>query len=227
MKNHKMVGGKLLQTNKKYSQLKLKQKEKIYQWMYGSYQQFYLENKRFPEAKDNDLILSRVMQHIEHAEIWIPEREVENHYKSIISRLRKRVNQEQIQKNRVPIPLVSFSVPLSICKVEDYTDVNLDHPFCFTGRTDEEKSLICPTEIMPDNIVDHEDGWRAFRICSEQDIFRSEILARIVKILASYQIELFPVSTFSTNYILIKEEDYNRVVSILKNAGYSIEHEEE
>ena len=34
MKNHEWVDGKLLQTNKKYSQLKLKQKEKIHEWMY-------------------------------------------------------------------------------------------------------------------------------------------------------------------------------------------------
>ncbi len=37
MRNHEWVNGKLLQTNKKYSHLKLKQKEKIYQWMYDSY----------------------------------------------------------------------------------------------------------------------------------------------------------------------------------------------
>lgn len=34
MKNHEMVDGKLLQTNKKYSQLKQKQKDKIAVWMY-------------------------------------------------------------------------------------------------------------------------------------------------------------------------------------------------
>ena len=41
MKNHEWVDGKLLQTNKKYSHLKHKQKERIYQWMYDAYKSAY------------------------------------------------------------------------------------------------------------------------------------------------------------------------------------------
>ena len=227
MKNHEWVDGKLLQTNKKYSHLKLRQKEKIYQWMYESYRQFYLENKRFPETKDTDSVLSPVMLHIEEAEIWILEREVEKHYRSIIQNLRRRLKREQAQQNAVPTTLEPLSVQLSVCKVEDYSDINLDQPFCFTGRTDEEKSLICPTEIVPDNTINREDGWRAFRICGELDFSLIGILARIAKILASNQIGIFAVSTYNTDYILTKAEDYDRALSVLKNAGYSMKHEED
>ena len=226
MKNHEWTDGKLLQTNKKYSHLKLKQKEKINQWMYESYRQFYLENKRFPETADTGSILATVMLHIEQAEIWIPENEVEKHYRSVIQNLRRRLQREEVQQNAIAIILEPLSVPLSVCKVEDYNGIDLDQPFCFTGRTDQEKSLVCPTGIVPDNAINREDGWRAFRICGELDFSLIGILARVTKILASNQVGIFAISTYNTDYILTKEEDYDRALSVLKNAGYSIKPEE-
>ena len=52
----------------------------------------------------------------------------------------------------------------SICKVEDYSLVNLDSEFVFVGKTDEEKSLVCITSDVPMNTTEREDDWRAFRI---------------------------------------------------------------
>ncbi|MCI6794868.1 MAG: hypothetical protein MR581_02595 [Lachnospiraceae bacterium] len=70
MKNHVKVDGKLLQTNKKYSQLKLKQKEKIHQWMYDAYKGYYEKNQKFPDDSGDEEILNRVMEQIEAADIW-------------------------------------------------------------------------------------------------------------------------------------------------------------
>ncbi len=53
---------------------------------------------------------------------------------------------------------------LSVCKVSDYSQIDLTKPFVFTGSTDEEKSLVCPTALVPRNTTEREDGWRAFRI---------------------------------------------------------------
>ena len=92
MKNHKMVNGKLLQTNKKYSHLKQSQREKIYQWMYEAYLARYDELGRFPASDDHDEILSSVMSKIDEAQIWIPYDEVAQHYRSKIPALRKRVD---------------------------------------------------------------------------------------------------------------------------------------
>lgn len=46
-KNHKMIDGRLLQTNKKYSQLKIKQKEKIAEWMFQATRDYYMKNALF------------------------------------------------------------------------------------------------------------------------------------------------------------------------------------
>lgn len=52
----------------------------------------------------------------------------------------------------------------SICKVADYKGMDLSFPFIFTGSTDEEKSLVCPIGLVPDNTVERDDGWRGFRL---------------------------------------------------------------
>ena len=115
----------------------------------------------------------------------------------------------------------------SVCKVEDYTGVNVDQPFCFTGRTDEEKSLVCPVDEVPGNTISREDGWRAFRICGALDFSLIGILARISKILADNQIGIFAISTFNTDYILVKEENFVKAIFALKNAGYMIKNPNE
>ena len=52
----------------------------------------------------------------------------------------------------------------SVCKVADYEGIDLSSPYIFIGSTDEEKSLVCPIQLVPDNTVERDDGWKAFRI---------------------------------------------------------------
>ena len=122
----------------------------------------------------------------------------------------------------VPVVLEQLPMPFSVCKVADFSGIDVDQPFCFTGRTDDEKSLVCPTERVPDNTTQREDGWRAFRICGELDFSLIGILAGISGILASNQIGIFAISTYNTDYILTKEENHRRALDALKNAGYTI-----
>lgn len=111
----------------------------------------------------------------------------------------------------------------SICKVADYTKVSLDTPYCFIATTDEEKSLVCPTEMVPANAVQREDSWRAFRIGGVLDFSLIGILADISRVLAEKKIGIFVVSTFNTDYVLTKEENLHRSLDALKDAGYTIE----
>ena len=115
-----------------------------------------------------------------------------------------------------------ISVGFSVCKVTDYSHIDLSQPFVFTGATDQERSLVCPTELVPGNTTNREDGWRAFRIQGMLDFSLVGILARIAKELASHQIGIFAISTFNTDYILVKEDSFNQALSALKNAGYPI-----
>lgn len=110
----------------------------------------------------------------------------------------------------------------SVCKVEDYSLVNLDSEFCFIGKTDEEKSLVCRTEDVPANTIERDDGWKAFRIQGILDFSLIGILSNISKILADNKIGIFAVSTFNTDYVLTKAENFQKAIDVLKTEGYQI-----
>ena len=130
------------------------------------------------------------------------------------------IDGELLQTNKIE----ALDPVFSVCKVEDYAGVNLDQPFCFTGRTDEEKSLVCPIDQVPENTISREDGWRGFRICGELDFSLIGVLAGISKILANNQIGIFAISTFNTDYILMKEESFEKALLMLRDSGYRIKN---
>lgn len=110
----------------------------------------------------------------------------------------------------------------SVCKVKDYSLVNLDSEYSFIGKTDEEKSLVCITSEVPENTVQCDDGWKAFRIQGILDFSLIGILAKIAAVLADNGISIFVISTYNTDYVLIKKENYQKGLEILQAAGYTI-----
>ena len=92
-----------------------------------------------------------------------------------------------------------IDLDFSVCKVADYSLVNLDAAFCFVGKTDEENSLVCLTSDVPPNVTEREDGWKAFRIEGVLDFSLIGILSEILGILAENQIGILAVSTFNTD----------------------------
>ncbi len=98
----------------------------------------------------------------------------------------------------------------------------MDKEYVFTGRTDEEKSLVCITDDVPANVTERDDGWKAFRIQGILDFSLIGILSRIAGIFAENEIGIFAVSTFNTDYILTKKENYDKALEALKQAGYEI-----
>jgi hypothetical protein len=115
-----------------------------------------------------------------------------------------------------------IDVEFSVCKVEDYTQVNLNEEFVFTGHTDIELSLVCPINLVPGNTTERNDGWKAFRIEGVLDFSLIGILSRISTCLANNNIGIFAISTFNTDYLLTKENDFNNAIEVLELAGYTI-----
>lgn len=110
----------------------------------------------------------------------------------------------------------------SVCQVEDYSLVNLDSKYCFLGKTDKEKSLVCVTSDVPSNTIQRDDGWKAFYIQGILDFSLIGVLSKITTILANNGISIFAISTYNTDYILIKKENYQRALNILKSSEYEI-----
>ena len=110
----------------------------------------------------------------------------------------------------------------SVCQVEDYSLVNLNSEYSFIGKTDEEKSLVCITDEVPANVIQREDGWKAFRIQGVLNFSLIGILAKIAAALADNGISIFAVSTYNTDYVLMKKENYQKALDVLKALGYMI-----
>lgn len=110
----------------------------------------------------------------------------------------------------------------SICKLNDISLVDFSDEFCFVGKTDEELSLVCTTSHIPSNTLQREDGWKAFRIQGELEFSLVGILSTISTLLSENGISIFAVSTYNTDYILTKTENFSRAVKILEEAGYQI-----
>ncbi len=111
---------------------------------------------------------------------------------------------------------------ITVCKLEDVSAVDLSREFFFLGKTDEEISLVCKTEDTPSNTIERDDGWRGFRIEGVLDFSLIGILSKISSILAENKIGIFAVSTYNTDYILVKKENFDLAMTVLAEAGYEI-----
>lgn len=89
-------------------------------------------------------------------------------------------------------------------------------------KTDEEKSLVCLTNEVPSNVIRRDDGWRAFCIQGVLEFSLIGILSKIVSILADHHISIYAVSTYNTDYIFLKKENYQKGLEVLEAAGYQV-----
>lgn len=110
---------------------------------------------------------------------------------------------------------------LSICKLGSNEDLNYNLDFCFFAKTDDEISLVSKAEDVPPSVIFRDDGWRGFYFCGTLDFSLIGILSKISAVLAENHIGIFAVSTFDTDYILVKSENFDKAVSVLKLNGYT------
>ncbi len=110
----------------------------------------------------------------------------------------------------------------SVCKLSDISTINMNNEFFFLSKTDEELSLVCPTESIPTNVIQNDNGWKCFRIEGILDFSLVGILSKVANLLADNNISIFAISTFNTDYILIKADHFHSAMDLLKKAGYQI-----
>ena len=118
--------------------------------------------------------------------------------------------------------LKKLEYKLTVCKLSHVNDIDMSSEFYFIGKTDEEISLVCKTEDTPKNTIERDDGWRGFRIQGMLDFTLIGILSKISGILADNKIGIFAVSTYNTDYILVKEDNYERALGVLSAEGYTV-----
>ena len=110
----------------------------------------------------------------------------------------------------------------TVCKLMSVGDLPSGIDFCFTAKTDEEISLVCKTEDVPEKTLVRDDGWKGFRIEGVLDFSLIGILSKISAILAENKVGIFAVSTYNTDYIFVKEENFDKAINALKDNGYDV-----
>jgi hypothetical protein len=96
-----------------------------------------------------------------------------------------------------------------------------DSTFYFISKTDEELSIVVPDTVKIEQGRSDPD-WRALKVAGPLDFSLTGILSEIGTILAEGKISIFAISTFDTDYILVKSEDLKKAKSALAAAGHSI-----
>lgn len=110
----------------------------------------------------------------------------------------------------------------AVCRLRTAERLNLDVDFLFFTKTDEEFSLICREEHVPYDCLACDKGWRAFRIEGQLEFEVVGLISRMTSILADHNIGLFAVSTYLTDYTLVKSENLKKALDTLKKAGYEV-----
>lgn len=118
--------------------------------------------------------------------------------------------------------LERLPLELTICKVPSLDEVTTGEGFLVLAVTDNEISVVCETDHTPARTLERADGWQGLRVCGSMDFSLVGVLAELSGILADHGIPLFCVSTFDTDYILVRTPDVDRAIDSLRNAGHTV-----
>jgi uncharacterized protein len=88
-------------------------------------------------------------------------------------------------------------------------------PLVSVTHTADELSVVCPSSEVPARLT-CESGWRAFRVEGKQDFSAVGILSSILSPLASAGISIFSISTFDTDYILVRTNALEKARKVLQ-----------
>lgn len=113
----------------------------------------------------------------------------------------------------------------SIIQIGYFSDIDLSISPLFIGKTEEEIFVVLPTKDLTAATLNREDHWKVFKIEGVLDFSLVGILAKLTPILAECSISIFAVSTFNTDYILVKTADFEKAKQVLIQHDYQITKE--
>lgn len=118
-----------------------------------------------------------------------------------------------------PFELEELDGLFAVCK-GNCTQFDWGQDFLFVGKTDEEVSVVCREGLAPAGITDVETGWKAIRVKGQLDFSLVGVLSDMLKILADEGISVFVISTYLTDYILVRKAQFPQTRLLLQNKGY-------
>ena len=110
----------------------------------------------------------------------------------------------------------------SILKVDNINNIDFNKEYFFYSKTDEEISIVCKSCDEVNSYISISRGWKGFRIDGVLDFSLIGIIKEISILLANNKIGIFVISTYNTDYVFVKEENYNKTVELLKANSYNV-----
>lgn len=122
--------------------------------------------------------------------------------------------------------LTILSSEYSVCRLEPDKDIPAwiyDSPFFNITKTPEELSIVVESAAIPENIqpTQSEAGWSCIQIIGPLDFSLTGILANLTVPLAQHGISIFAISTYDTDYILVKKSKVKAAQKILSEIGHT------
>jgi hypothetical protein len=120
--------------------------------------------------------------------------------------------------------LLLGSETLSICRLEKNAPIPewaLTGEFFSITRTAEELSVVCPQNQVPPG-VQKQDGWKVLQVEGPLDFSLTGVLASLTGPLAKEGISVFAISTYDTDYLLVKQELLEKAIDILTKREYQV-----
>jgi len=116
----------------------------------------------------------------------------------------------------------------AICRLDANADIPpwaVGYAFFSITRTPEELSIVCPVSVVPPEVL-ADRGWRALKVRGPLDFGMVGVLSTLIAPLARAGISIFALSTYDTDYLLVKEQAWSQTIAALREAGHTITGEE-
>jgi uncharacterized protein len=125
------------------------------------------------------------------------------------------------------ITLSIFEGRFAVCRLSAQAAIPgwaLNESFFSITRTLDELSIVCPERSVPAGEV-CERGWHCLKVQGPLDFSMTGVMASLAAPLAEAAISIFTISTFDTDYLFVKEKDFERALLALTSVGHTVEHQ--
>ncbi len=123
-----------------------------------------------------------------------------------------------------PLNLIVLNGTFAICRLGGDAPIPCwasRGPFSSITRTTDELSIVCREDAVPADIA-CERGWRCFQIAGTLPLSAVGVLASLLTPLSDAAVSAFAISTFDTDYLLVKANEFEKAVTALRQVGHSI-----
>lgn len=114
----------------------------------------------------------------------------------------------------------------AVCRLSAFDplpDWVLKSPLSSITKTPEEYSVVCPHDVIPEqDKFTCESEWKCLKIHGPLDFSEIGIISTLTSILATAEISVFVLSTYDTDYILVKTMNIDKAAKVLSDSGHEV-----